>query len=351
VAWTARSAGTRYFGETFVRQKAGGVSQQLDGGGGTRPRPIPEATVARLAAYERALATLALSKTATASDELAAAAGVSPATLRRDLSYLGTYGVRGVGYDVAVLTGEINRVLGASRLHKVALVGVGNLGAALANYPGFLSRGLSIAALFDVDPHRVGQPVGGVTVDSVDDIAAVCRRRQITIGVIATPERAAQQAANALVGAGVRAILAFTPGVIQVPADVELRKVDLAVELQVLAFHASRREGSAAADTDGRNNNRDDTESTGRTDDGVLPDDGAAQQPVRTPLDDLHHLTDLTDHAGATGATGVLGEPGQPATGPDPDTLPTPAGAAAAPDWPAAHARRAGVEALSRSTR
>ena len=217
------------------------MSQQLDGGGGSRPRPIPEATVARLAAYERALDTLALSKTATSSEELAAAAGVSPATLRRDLSYVGTYGVRGVGYDVAVLTGHINRVLGASRLHRVALVGVGNLGAALANYAGFLSRGLSVAALFDVDAQRVGQQIGGVRVDHVDDIAAVCHRQQITIGVIATPERAAQQAADALVGAGVRAILAFTPGVIQVPADVELRKVDLAVELQVLAFHATQR--------------------------------------------------------------------------------------------------------------
>ena len=303
------------------------MSQQLDGGGGSRPRPIPEATVARLAAYERALDTLALSKTATSSEELAAAAGVSPATLRRDLSYVGTYGVRGVGYDVAVLTGHINRVLGASRLHRVALVGVGNLGAALANYAGFLSRGLSVAALFDVDAQRVGQQIGGVRVDHVDDIAAVCHRQQITIGVIATPERAAQQAADALVRAGVRAILAFTPGVIQVPADVELRKVDLAVELQVLAFHATQRD--LAEDT------------------SAASDAQAAQAEQR----ELARRACLPDITGAVGVAGPHVDPGPPVPRPDPDTLPPPSGAALAPSWPVVDGRRPGAEALSRSTR
>ncbi len=224
--------------------KVGLVSQQFEGGE-SRPRPLPPATVARLADYERALSVLGRGKSATSSEQLAAAAGVSPSTLRKDLSYLGTYGVRGVGYDVRLLLAEVQRTLGAHRMHRVALVGVGNLGAALANYPGFVSRGLVVGALFDVDPHRVGQRIGGVLVDHVDDIAEVCGREDITIGVIATPEGAAQRAADALVDAGVGSILAFTPGVIQVPPDVELRKVDLAVELQVLAFHASRRTATA----------------------------------------------------------------------------------------------------------
>jgi redox-sensing transcriptional repressor len=197
--------------------------------------------VARLAAYEQVLSVLARRRQATSSEELAAEAGVSPATLRKDLSYLGTHGIRGVGYDIAILTAEIGRALGAHRTHQVALVGVGNLGAALANYPGFESRGLKIGALFDVDPRRVGQVVGGVVVDHVDDVVPVCRNAGVTIGVIATPEGAAQSAANALVAAGVGAILAFTPGIIQVPGGVELRKVDLAIELQILAFHASQR--------------------------------------------------------------------------------------------------------------
>lgn len=222
------------------------MSQQPDGDrGGARPREIPEATVARLAAYLRALTVMADKPAGSASsEELAAAAGVNSATLRKDLSYLGTYGIRGVGYDIGLLTAEIARALGAHRSHRVALVGVGNLGAALAGYPGFVSRGLEIGALFDIDPRRVGALVGGMIVEHAENIATVCAREGISIGVIATPEPAAQAAADALVAAGVRSILAFTPGVIVVPDGVDLRKVDLAIELQILAFHESRKAGS-----------------------------------------------------------------------------------------------------------
>lgn len=218
------------------------MSQQVDGAPAGRPRDIPEATIARLAVYLRALTAMDSPADAISSEELAAVAGVTSATLRKDLSWLGTYGVRGVGYEIGVLVAEIGRVLGSHRRHRVALVGVGNLGAALAGYPGFVSRGLTIGALFDVDPRRIGQTAGGVVVSDVADIVSTCAREGITIGVIATPEPAAQSAADALVGAGVRAILAFTPGVIHVPADVDLRTVDLAVELQILAFHESRRQ-------------------------------------------------------------------------------------------------------------
>ncbi len=218
------------------------MSHQLDGPAAGRQRIIPEATIARLAGYLRALTTMSETKDATSSEELAAAAGVNSATLRKDLSYLGSYGVRGVGYGISLLVAEIGRALGAHHRYRVALVGVGNLGAALAGYPGFVSRGLTIGALFDVDPLRIGQIAGGIVISDIADIDEICRREDITIGVIATPEPAAQTAADALVGAGVRAILAFAPGVIQVPADVDLRSVDLAVELQILAAHAARRQ-------------------------------------------------------------------------------------------------------------
>lgn len=217
------------------------MSQHPDGPVGGKPRAIPEATVARLAGYLRALTALAETRYATSSDELAAAAGVNSATLRKDLSCLGTYGIRGVGYDIELLRAEIGRALGAHRRYRVAVVGVGNLGAALAGYSGFRSRGLEIGALFDIDPRRVGSTVNGVRVEHIDDIRAGCAREGVTMGVIATSEPAAQAAADALVGAGVRAILAFTPGLIHVPAEVDLRRVDLAVELQILAFHQSRR--------------------------------------------------------------------------------------------------------------
>ena len=209
-----------------------------------RPRPIPEATVARLAVYLRVLSAgppVADSDGIVSSAGLAAAAGVNPAGLRRDLSFLGSHGVRGVGYDAARLIDEIRRVLGAHHPFRVALVGVGNLGRALSGYAGFAGRGFDIAALFDVDPAKVGQRVGGLPVSHVSELASVCRTESITIGVIATPEAAAQSAADALVAAGIFSILDFAPGMVSVPAGVEVRRVDLALELQMLAFHETSR--------------------------------------------------------------------------------------------------------------
>jgi redox-sensing transcriptional repressor len=249
------------------------VSHQVDGAPGGRPREIPEATIARLALYLRALTAMGGSRDAISSDELANAAGVNSATVRKDLSHLGTYGVRGVGYDAELLVAEIGRALGSHHQHRVALVGVGNLGAALAGYPGFVSRGLTIGALFDVDPRRIGARAGGIEITDVADIVATCARERITIGVIATPEAAAQSAADALVGAGVRAILTFTPGVIQVPPDVDLRTVDLAVQLQILAFHESRRQvDERPAKLPGDDDVMDDTDDAAVTPSLVLPE-------------------------------------------------------------------------------
>ena len=208
-----------------------------------RARAIPEATVARLAVYLRVLVSRAEEGVSTlSSEELAAAAGVNSAKLRKDLSYLGSYGTRGVGYDVEILIGQIERTLGLTRKHSVAVVGIGNLGHALAGYGGFASRGFPVTALFDVDEDLVGIKIAGIEVHHVDQIPDVCAALDVTIGVIATPGGAAQDACDLLVKAGVRCILNFAPVVLQVPGHVEVRKVDLAVELQILSFHVSRRE-------------------------------------------------------------------------------------------------------------
>jgi redox-sensing transcriptional repressor len=210
-----------------------------------RVKSIPEAAVARLAVYLRVLSAMAdQGATTVSSEELSTAAGVNSAKLRKDLSYLGSYGTRGVGYEVAVLVGQLERTLGLNRKHKVAVVGIGNLGHALANYGGFPGRGFPVDALFDVDPDLIGVPVGGLPVAHVDDIPAVCAEREISIGVIATPPPAAQSVCDRLVAGGVQSILNFAPVVLQVPGHVEVRKVDLAVELQILSFHVARRADS-----------------------------------------------------------------------------------------------------------
>jgi len=203
---------------------------------------IPEATVARLPVYLRALYALADRGIATvSSEELAAAAGVNSAKLRKDLSHLGSYGTRGVGYDVEYLVYQVSRELGLTQDWPVLIVGAGNLGRALANYGGFASRGFRIAALLDSDPEVVGSEIGRHVVRRSDDIELVVARDGVSIGVIATPAAAAQGVCERLVAAGVTSILNFAPVVLKVPSGVDVRKVDLSIELQILAFHAQRR--------------------------------------------------------------------------------------------------------------
>ncbi|MFL6140801.1 MAG: redox-sensing transcriptional repressor Rex [Labedaea sp.] len=212
-----------------------------------RARSVPEAAVARLALYLRVLSTMQEQGVGSvSSDGLSVAAGVNSAKLRKDLSYIGSYGTRGVGYDVEVLIDQIERILGLTRRHSVAVVGIGNLGHALANYGGFPGRGFPVTALFDVDPDLIGIPVGGLPVNHIDDIVRVCTEREVSIGVIATPPAAAQAVCDRLVEGGVECILNFAPVVLQVPDTVEVRKVDLAVELQILSFHVARRADGAA---------------------------------------------------------------------------------------------------------
>ena len=202
-----------------------------------RPRTIPEATVARLAVYLRVLSALADSGRSTvASGELAAAAGVNPAGLRKDLSHLGPCGVRGVGYEVATLRDRISGVLGVERSRACVLVGIGNLGSALADYAGFGSRGFEFVGLFDAAPSRIGQRIGGLTVRPIEELEEVVTATQASIGVITTPAEVAQSVCDRLAAAGVNSILNFAPVTLAAPDGVDVRKVDLSVELQVLAF-------------------------------------------------------------------------------------------------------------------
>ena len=210
------------------------------------PRRIPAATVARLPEYLRVLVGLASDRIATvSSDRLAELAGVNGAKVRKDLSYLGTYGTRGVGYDVDFLLFQMREALGLTQDWPVVVVGAGNLGRALANYGGFGERGFPVAAIVDSDPAKIGTEIGGTIVRPVADLAGIVAEHHHVIGVIATPGHVAQAVADALVVAGVQAILNFAPALVSVPPHISLRKVDLALELQVLSFYQSHRETRA----------------------------------------------------------------------------------------------------------
>lgn len=211
-------------------------------------RAIPDAAVARLPVYLQILNGLATQDVhQLSSDQLAALAGVNAAKVRKDLSYLGSYGTRGVGYEVEYLVYQIKRELGLLNDWNVVLVGAGNLGNALANYSGFASRGFSVAAIVDVDDNKVGSVVGEVRVRHVNELATIIRELSVSIGVIATPVGSAQHAADLLVAAGIGSILNFASIVLSVPDHISVRSVDLGVELQILGYYEqlSRREVAA----------------------------------------------------------------------------------------------------------
>lgn len=173
----------------------------------------------------------------TSSEELAALAGVTAAKVRKDLSFLGSYGTRGVGYDVEHLRFEIRRALGLTRGWRLAIVGVGNLGSALAGYGGFREGGFEVRGLFDSDPARVGDRIRGLAVEPLQHLDRAVAERSIDIGVLAVPASAAQEVADRMAAAGLRSILNFAPTIVQVPDGVEVRRVDLSTELQVLGYH------------------------------------------------------------------------------------------------------------------
>ena len=207
-------------------------------------RHIPDATVGRLPLYLRCLAVEAKRGVPTVSSErLAELAGVNAAKVRKDLSHLGSYGTRGVGYDVEFLVFQIRRELGLTRDWRVAIAGAGNLGQALAGFAGFRARGFCLEAMFDTDPAKVGRDIGGVEVLPIALLAEVTLERNVAIGIICTPPEVAQDVADAFVGAGVRSLLSFAPTVLAVPPTVAVRMVDLSMELQILSFHGQRSNG------------------------------------------------------------------------------------------------------------
>ncbi|MFD4294361.1 redox-sensing transcriptional repressor Rex [Rhodococcus sp. NPDC058505] len=212
-------------------------------------KDLPQATVTRLATYLRVLGVMTDAGThIVSSEELATAAGVGSSMLRKDLSFLGPNGVRGVGYDVTRLRARIEAALGLDQGHRVVLVGVGNLGQALARYGGFGRRGFTMVGLFDSSPDRIGTEIDGLIVRDVAELEAACRELEATIGVVATPDDAAQRVCDGLVDAGVRCILSFASAPLELPPHVEIRRVDLAVEMQVLSFRSARRtDGEHAA--------------------------------------------------------------------------------------------------------
>ncbi len=204
-------------------------------------RHIPEATVARLPLYLRGLSVEAKRGVATLSSErLAELAGVNAAKVRKDLSHLGSYGTRGVGYDVEFLTFQVRRELGLTQNWSVAIAGAGHLGQALAGYAGFRARGFCLVAMFDVDPAKLGVGSAGIEVLPIGDLPSVTAERGVSIGIICTPPEVAQDVADAFVAAGVTSLLSFAPTVLTAPDNIAVRMVDLSMELQILSFHSQR---------------------------------------------------------------------------------------------------------------
>lgn len=207
---------------------------------------IPEGVIERLPAYLNILIQLREDGVCTVSSaRLGELTSVNPAQIRRDLTHFGSFGKRGVGYDIGMLVERIQRILGADHVHRLALVGAGNLGAAIAGYNGLRQHGFTVTAIFDADPAKVGTRIGDIKVQSVAELATTLRKQEIRIGIIAVPPEAAQQVADQLADAGVRIILNYTPVIVRVPDGVTLHNTDPVQELLHTLYYLSRREGVA----------------------------------------------------------------------------------------------------------
>jgi redox-sensing transcriptional repressor len=198
---------------------------------------IPEATVARLPRYLRCLTDMAHTASTCSSEELAEAAGVNSAQVRKDLSHLGAQGTRGVGYDHEELRSQIRKALGLTLPHPVIVIGAGNMGTALTNYKGFKTWGFEIVAVLDIDEDRIGSRVDGLIVEPLQNLEKIIATENVEIGILATPPAAAQSVADRLTAAGVNSILNLAPTILKTSAEVSVRRVDLSTELGILAFH------------------------------------------------------------------------------------------------------------------
>ena len=202
---------------------------------------IPEMTVRRLSVYTRCLQQLEEDGVKTvSSQELAERFNFNSAQVRKDLAYFGEFGVRGIGYYVAGLKAELQKILGLDREWPVALVGLGNLGAALYHYKGFAKQGFRIAAVFDDDQTKWGQAEGGIPIMPMRDLPKEVKARNLQIAIVAVPAESAQSVTEKLVAAGIKAILNFAPGRIKGAKDVRLKNVDLAIELESLSFYLAQ---------------------------------------------------------------------------------------------------------------
>ena len=207
---------------------------------------IPEGVIERLPAYLNVLIQLRDDGALTVSSaRLGELTSVNPAQIRRDLTHFGSFGKRGVGYDIPTLVERIQRILGADHVHRLALVGAGNLGSAIAGYNGLRQHGFTVTAIFDADLGKIGTAIGDIPVQPVSDLAATMREQDIRIGVVAVPPEAAQQVADQLSAAGVRIILNYTPVIVRVPEGVTLHNTDPVQELLHTLYYLSRREGVA----------------------------------------------------------------------------------------------------------
>lgn len=208
---------------------------------------IPKATVARLPVYLQCLNMLPADESVISSDTLADMARVKPAQVRKDLSYVSTTGVRGVGYERSALGAEIKAVLGIDREWSVVIVGVGNLGSALANYKGFAGAGFSIVGVYDVDPAKIGTRADGHIIKPLSALESDVDDLAVSLAILATPAGNAQDAADEICRVGICSILNFAPTMLRVPDGVEVRKVDLATELQILSFYSQHESAAPKA--------------------------------------------------------------------------------------------------------
>jgi len=221
-----------------------------------KPMKIPEKTVTRLSIYLRCLEELEADGVASVSSrQLAERFGLNSAQVRKDLAYFGQFGVRGLGYYIAELKHNLERILGLKQDWEVALVGVGNLGSALIAYKGFQARGFKIGLAFDADPAKMGQVVGDVQITEIGKLVQAVRRKKVKIAVLAVPAAAAQSVADLLVEAGVTAILNFAPAQLTVPEGVKVQNVDLSVLLKTLSYHTVRTARSGPQRTEPRTPN------------------------------------------------------------------------------------------------
>jgi redox-sensing transcriptional repressor len=202
---------------------------------------IPEMTIRRLSIYSRCLAQLEEDGVRTVSSQgFAERFHLNSAQVRKDLAYFGEFGIRGIGYYVATLRAEIQKILGLDREWRVVLVGFGNLGSALFRYRGFAREGFRVVAIVDDDPAKAGRPVNGLVILPLSELPRAVKQGGVQMGVIAVPVEAAQLVAERLVAAGVRAILNFAPARLTVPREVRLQNVDLSIELENLSFHLAQ---------------------------------------------------------------------------------------------------------------